>query len=297
MRKVLLPNRRISTPLGRIHHAATLYGKTRWHSQSARLSRYTLLYLLRGQGACRDSHHSEFELRAGSLLLMFPETSYSYGPDKGTSWDEFFINFDGPFYRSLQYHGIIHPGDPIYHIQPVSTWLERFHYTLRDPPQKSMIGRIREITIFSNLFMDILVTRSSFHTPSTTPAWILQAKRLLEKNLELRLDVPALAQRLNLTYETFRKQFRHHTGISPGQFRLQRKLEASCHLLQSTPVSIKEIANRLGFFNETHFTSWFKTKKRTTPQTFRKTPSLISYHLSKNDKALQRTIIEDRIIE
>jgi AraC-like DNA-binding protein len=265
-------NKRTGTALGQLFQAVKFYEKERWHTSQP--SSYTLLYILRGSGVCRDSHRSEFKLERGSLLLMFPETSYSYGPDRGTTWDEFFVSFDGILFRTLQQHGFIHPASPLYSLSPVTPWMSKFSSTLTPPAEKTAAGKNREIATFFLLLIEILETRPSEGFLPQTPVWLYQAKRELGEQLESRMDLHDLAEKFGLSYESFRKRFCEYTGIPPGKYRLERKLEAAIHLLKSTSISMKEISGKLGFYNESHFTDWFKSRLGTSPLAVRRQTSI-----------------------
>jgi AraC-like DNA-binding protein len=71
-------------------------------------------------------------------------------------------------------------------------------------------------------------------------------------------------------YSWFRKIFKNYTGMAPGQYLIQLKIEKSKELLCDTSKSIKEIAYELKFDNNFYFSKQFKEKTGLTPAQFRK---------------------------
>ena len=77
------------------------------------------------------------------------------------------------------------------------------------------------------------------------------------------------AKSLNISYTSFRRTFREHTGASPHQYRLHLKIRGARELLRSTDLRVKEISYRCGFDDEQYFCRIFKRQTGNTPVEFR----------------------------
>ena len=75
---------------------------------------------------------------------------------------------------------------------------------------------------------------------------------------------------MGMPYETFRRRFTREIGIAPARFRAERTIEAACHLLQYTGMAGAQIAERLGYADEYHFSRRFKQLRGETPTQFRR---------------------------
>jgi transcriptional regulator GlxA family with amidase domain len=71
-------------------------------------------------------------------------------------------------------------------------------------------------------------------------AWALEQ---LDRPLTLR----ELADRAGMSVRTFTRQFRSETGVSPGQWLSQQRVDLARHLLETTDLPIDRIAERAGF--------------------------------------------------
>lgn len=104
---------------------------------------------------------------------------------------------------------------------------------------------------------------------SRFPAWLAPACTQLESNLSLELDLKAVAAGLGISYETFRKRFQESVGTAPAHYRIQKRMQAACSLLENTRLTGKEIGESLGFADPFHFAKQFKRTIGLTPKQFR----------------------------
>ncbi|NUT98376.1 MAG: helix-turn-helix domain-containing protein [Saccharothrix sp.] len=77
---------------------------------------------------------------------------------------------------------------------------------------------------------------------STAPAraWALEH---LADPLELRV----LAERARMSVRTFTRRFREETGVSPGKWITERRVELARHLLETTDLGVDQVARHSGF--------------------------------------------------
>ncbi|MGN0994665.1 MAG: helix-turn-helix domain-containing protein [Butyricicoccus sp.] len=90
-------------------------------------------------------------------------------------------------------------------------------------------------------------------------------------HLQDELTVPALAERVALSPAHFSRLFKQSTGYSPHEFLVLRRIDEAKNLLQTTGLSVKEIAFRTGYRSEVNFIASFLSKVGVSPAAFRKT--------------------------
>ncbi|MEE1782103.1 GlxA family transcriptional regulator [Streptomyces sp. SP17BM10] len=97
----------------------------------------------------------------------------------------------------------------------------------------------------------------------TAQEWILE-------NLEQPLPVPEMAERANMSVRNFARVFRREVGTPPGQYIEQMRIARARKLLESTELTVKQIAGRCGFAStETFFRSFGRTLEL-TPNEYRR---------------------------
>ena len=106
-------------------------------------------------------------------------------------------------------------------------------------------------------------------------------KSALEADFRRAWDNESLAQLVNLSESRFRHLFKAEMGQTPAQYlRSIRMLEAA-KLLRTTFLSVKEIMNRVGISNESHFVHAFKKAHSVSPSKYR-SAALLQTHKKRN---------------
>ena len=97
-----------------------------------------------------------------------------------------------------------------------------------------------------------------------------KARILLRENVDANICVEKIAEELNVSYSWFRKVFKAYTGLAPGQYLIQLKIEKAKVLLSDASRSIKQVAFDLQFESCFYFSRLFKEKTGITPENFRR---------------------------
>jgi AraC family transcriptional regulator len=90
------------------------------------------------------------------------------------------------------------------------------------------------------------------------------------ENLGGSLTLEQLAAIVHLSPYHFARQFKAATGLPPHQYVLTRRVERAQHLLRAdSEIGLAEVALRLGFPDQSHFSLHFKRIVGVTPRQFR----------------------------
>jgi AraC-like DNA-binding protein len=92
----------------------------------------------------------------------------------------------------------------------------------------------------------------------------------IKENLHERLSLEELARLVSLSKEHLRFLFQKELGLSPMKYVARVRLQEAQELLLLTSDSIKEIAGRLGFDDQHHFTRAFHRAEGMSPSEYRK---------------------------
>ncbi|MFF9124467.1 GlxA family transcriptional regulator [Streptomyces sp. NPDC014889] len=101
-------------------------------------------------------------------------------------------------------------------------------------------------------------------TTTTARAWALG--RLHEP---IRLQ--DMAAREAMSVRTFTRRFREEAGVSPGQWLTQQRVERARHLLESTDLSMDQVARDAGFGTAQSMRQHLQTALGVTPTAYRRT--------------------------
>jgi transcriptional regulator GlxA family with amidase domain len=92
---------------------------------------------------------------------------------------------------------------------------------------------------------------------------------LMRDGLHQEIPVCQMAHRVNLTASHLSRLFKAETGLSPNKYLKVLRMEKAKVLLESTFLNIKEIMNKVGVRDESHFVRDFKNICGKTPGQYR----------------------------
>lgn len=93
----------------------------------------------------------------------------------------------------------------------------------------------------------------------------------IDEHLDKELSIAQLAGLAGMGSHYFRKLFTVSTGMPVHEYVLQARIKRAQHLLRHVDQSIVEIALRVGFSSQSHFTAEFHRRLGVTPAAYRAT--------------------------
>jgi len=101
-------------------------------------------------------------------------------------------------------------------------------------------------------------------TTTAARAWALDR---LHEPIQLR----DMAEQESMSVRTFTRRFREEVGVSPGQWLTQQRVERARHLLESSDLSIDQVARDSGFGTAQSMRQHLQAVLGVTPTTYRRT--------------------------
>lgn len=117
---------------------------------------------------------------------------------------------------------------------------------------------------------------SMFIHQSDPPDTLLhRAQMLLESDFGTKLTIPMLTEKLNCSAAFLNRLFRKELGVTPMQYRQEKKIACARYLLSSTTLTVKEIAFKLGYCDPFYFSNEFRRLTGDSPGAIRRKKALI----------------------
>jgi two-component system response regulator YesN len=105
--------------------------------------------------------------------------------------------------------------------------------------------------------------------PRVSPQVIRTMHTIENRYIETTLHVSTVAHDLGVSTEHLCRVLKRHTGLTFVTLLRRTRVRAACRLLQTTTLSMKEIANRAGFSSPSRFDRDFKNVCGVSPSEYR----------------------------
>ncbi len=103
--------------------------------------------------------------------------------------------------------------------------------------------------------------------PSST---VQQVQRYIAENYMRDISMTDVANQLHISYYHLSHLFKEKMGISPHNYMIDLRISEATRLLINTQYPICDIANMVGYTNQSRFFAQFRKLKNTSPMQFRK---------------------------
>ena len=225
---------------------------------------YVAIYLISGHGVAIDHAGVEHPVAAGDLIQHPPGHRSGLVPNVDTRWTEVYLNLGPDYARSLAAIGVLdltrtvlHPGFDLALARQFTDLLDRL-----------AVARDHELPQLATVTGRLLAEcyqrdhRSAGHAPDDQ----------LDRAVAMLTDghrPSDVAEAISLDYQVFRKRFRRRFGISPGAYRIRRRIDQACKRLLQSEDTTADIAADLGYPDAFAFSKQFKRHVGVSPTHFR----------------------------
>lgn len=236
------------------------------------LSEYQLIYITHGEGSFESRTGGIKKIKAGSIVMLFPDEWHRYKPNERTGWTEYWVGFKGPIADQLIRNNFFSLRKPIMHIGFQEEVIAFFN-DIYERTKTEMTGYqpliSSEILHLLGFVYAIGKEKAFRRNNNDMEQLVSQARIVFRENTETTITAEQVADTLGISYSLFRKIFKQYTGIAPGQYLIQLKIEKAKRLLTLPDKLIKEVAYDLGFDSCFYFSKLFKEKTGFSPASYR----------------------------
>lgn len=114
-----------------------------------------------------------------------------------------------------------------------------------------------------------VVSAPSPATGGLAPHRLQRVLACLEARLAERVQVRELADEIHMSPFHFARMFKLSTGYAPHAWLTHQRMERAKELLATTQLPLLEVASRVGYQTQAHFTGVFHRYVGTTPRVYR----------------------------
>jgi AraC family transcriptional regulator len=225
----------------------------------------------------RDGRRHEGPWRKGDILIV-PAGRPSAWTIEGPV-DNLHLSLDPGFVRRVALEAC---GMPPAHVEIRDVFSGRDpeiaclgHRLLRELTTAGLGGLVYAESLATLLALHLLRTygvqppRLCSHTGGLSPHKLRLVQEYIHAHLDQPLGLADLAALVQLSTPHFLRMFKQSTGQAPHQYVLAQRIERAKAYLRTSMLCMTEIALRLGFRTQSHFTMHFRRLTGLTPTAYR----------------------------
>ena len=230
------------------------------------LNEYQIIYLVEGNGIFESRTVGTVNLEAGSFIVIYPDYWHRYKPVGNELWHTYWVGFSGKLADEFIQKLDVSLEKPV----KIIGYQKKIVQVYLDILETSQLEYTGYQQVLAGEIIKLIGTVHAIHRKTEirqkdADRIVQEAKVILmQKNLSISME--EVAAELNMGYSSFRKLFREYTGISPGQYQMQHKINKAVSLLNEGKLAVKEIASELQFETPQYFARIFKKKTGKTPR-------------------------------
>ncbi|MCY9656794.1 AraC family transcriptional regulator [Paenibacillus chondroitinus] len=258
---------KLSIPSLTIKGMGHLPGRTLQRSQAA-FDSWAFLYIAGGSGFYRLNQGPLQQVEKGCLFFVFPGCVVDFGPEEGGHWDEYYVRFEGN--RIQEWLG---------------SWLVQTDIVKRVGFEEAWIAQLDAMFLLLESGSPTQIDQAALQLEALLFNWMARSKlpqgqaatskavdvlQDIATSLYTPLNAEQLAHRHHMAVSTLRRLVSQHTGYPLHDYIHRLKMEETKRLLLSTDLPIKEIADALGYPDESYFSRLFKKYGGLAPNHYRK---------------------------
>jgi AraC family transcriptional regulator of arabinose operon len=248
------------------------YSKAKGHFMERKegVDQSILIYCLKGQGWC-EIGGTRHEIHAGELLVIPSGVPHVYGADSRRPWTIYWAHLKGEKHLLLLAEMGITKDKPGLWLGEESGILALFEELLEVMEHGYAASRLLYASqILAHLLgLMIWVSHRSAGGNLNPTQKVAQSITYMKQHLDQPIAAASFASMVNLSESHYRALFKRQTGYAPTDYFIRLRVHKACQLLDTTDLTVKEIARLAGYQDALYFSRAFKSVVELSPAQYR----------------------------
>ena len=234
------------------------------------LSEALLVYCVKGGGWCELGGQLH-TVRAGDLLVLPPGVPHTCGAHVSNPWTIHWAQAAGNNLRDYLNELGVSLQAPLIRMGDDLQLARLFNEVSKHLEQGGSFLNLLQASHALAYLLAVMIRHRHEHSCDTSDNVQKVAAGIIymSEHIDQPMRVSALAALANLSPAHFSVLFKEQTGCSPRDYLHLLRIHRACQLLRSSNLSVKEIATRLGYQDQFHFSRQFKAFQGLPPSDYR----------------------------
>jgi AraC-like DNA-binding protein len=229
-----------------------------------------LVYCVKGGGWCELAGQLH-TVRPGDLLVLPPGVPHTCGAHVSNPWTIHWAIASGENLRDYLNELGVSPQAPLVWMGDDLQLARLFNEVARTLEQGTAFPNLLHASHALAHLLAVMIRHRHEQTRDASDSVQKVAEGIIymSEHLDQPMRVSALAALANLSPAHFSMLFKQQTGCSTRDYLHLLRIHRACQLLRSSTLNVKEIATRLGYQDQFHFSRQFKAFQGVSPSEYR----------------------------
>lgn len=230
------------------------------------ISQSVIIVCAQGAGWCQ-TEAGRFDVIAGQVIILPQGHPHSYGASADDPWTLWWLHVAGNDLPEFLTAAGMTPESPVRNLSDVyrvvALVAEVLQWMERDQTTASLLAA-------AGAAWHLMALLASDRAPGNERSGLIdRAAEFLRANLDERTDVASLAAMARLSPSHFAALFRKQIGYPVLQYQTQLRMARAREMLDTTELSIAQVAESAGYPDSFYFSRQFKKLHGVTPFRYR----------------------------
>jgi AraC family transcriptional regulator of arabinose operon len=228
-----------------------------------------LILCLEGAGWHLDHRGRRVPVSAGSAVLIPPGLRHAYGADAHSPWTISWVHFRGA--EMTEWISLLGSVRKIRLLKSGHEAQAALESLLQDYAGGFALANLIGAASVLRYALARLHSGSRTHSGKDFPAddRIEDIAQWMKRHLGEACSLAQMARQAGLSVPHFMTLFRARMGTSPAHYFLRLKMQRACHLLDTTALPVKMVADQLGIPDPYYFSRIFRKIMGVSPRRYR----------------------------
>ena len=229
-----------------------------------------LIYCVKGGGWCEIAGQRH-AVRSGDLLIVPADQPHSYGTQDSSPWTIFWVHLSGSQVPDYLCELGATAARPVKRLGDDFQVALLFNEVVKSLERSFSFPHLLHASHAMAHLLALVIGHRECGDTSGSVDKVARCIVHMSEHLDQPLRVAALAAQASLSAAHFTALFKEQTGCSPRDYLHLLRIHRACQLLHDTALPVKDIAARLGYQDQFHFSRQFKAFQGVPPTDFRDT--------------------------
>ena len=235
------------------------------------LDQAIFIYCVKGAGWCEIAGQRH-EIKTGELVVIPPHQPHTYGADADSPWTIHWFHAQGASMPAFLGELNVSPQRPVIFLGDDPQVLALFEEVLDVVEHGYTPQRMLHASHALSHLLAVMIRHrhESWRKQPDAQQKISQTIAYMKQHLGQPLQLDALATLAGFSRSRYCALFKKQTGFAAMDYFNRLRMHRACQLLDTTSLSVKAIANGLGYDDPLYFSRMFRSVTEVSPMEYRR---------------------------